>query len=398
MPTQKRSTSKKSTRASSKKSKPHGESIRVSELLEALQRINQGRPIRAPRDAHPDVVKVFSELGNLAERRISAEQPSSVTPIVAKPITNWAEANGRIGDLADRVCGASDALANVCSLVNGLPSVEETQANANELDRIVTECLEHCESGLEAVLRTISDIYRTRESTQEAVSVISNLGFRLEAMKEICATISNLSHELKVIGVNAQILVAQSGKHGPAFRFVAEKVEEIGKGIEGNVRDIEQLISTIGGESHGALGLVERGAHSVDPGVEQANTAERALKHIVDRCTQLQGLSRGPTNAIMSWKQATEGLRRVALAMNSISVETEALATWTSNTHSMAEQTRNELMGHAIEQWALTGERLLDFAKRMEQATSAREQTFHRLGEVLDKLDRAPRVKSGHRK
>jgi len=398
VPTQKRKAIKRSARSSAKKSNPGEESIRVSELLDALQRLNQGRPIRAPRDAHPDVVKVFTELGNLAERRASAEPPSSVAPIVVKPIENLADANGRIRDLADRVWGASDALADVCSLVNGLPAVEEAQANADEAVRLVTECLEHCESGIEAILRTISDIYRTKESTQVAVSVISNLGFRLEAMKEICAAISTLSHELKVIGVNAQILAAQSGKQGPAFRVIAEKVEEAGKGIEGSVRDVEELISTIRGESMGAIGLVERSVHSVDPGVEQANTAERAIKHIVDRCTQLQALTRRPAESITSWKQAGDSLHRAVSTMTPILADTTALANWSSNLQTTTEQARNELMGKAIEQWASTGERLLDFAKRMEQATSAQEETFRRLGEVLDKLDREPAVKSERRK
>lgn len=274
-------------------------------------------------------------------------------------------------------------MLDVSSSVSHLPSVDEADANAKAMVQHVHQVIGHCEIGLDAIVRTISDIYRAKESAQGAVSVICNLGFRLDAMNELCATISRQSHELTVVAINAQIMAAQNNEQSPAFQVIAHKVETLGKSIEANIRDIGQLITTIRDESRGALDLVERSAHSVDPGVEQANTAERALNHIQDRCTQMGTLFRASNDAIVSWEKAQNGMQQVALVMQPLCAEADALAAWATSAQRKTEHTRNELIGKAIEQWASVGGQLLDFAKRMDQSVQIQEQTYARMGHLL---------------
>jgi hypothetical protein len=66
-------------------------------------------------------------------------------------------------------------------------SIDQVQSNANETARLSEEVALDAERGAEAILKTIGEIYRIKESSQEAVAVISNLGFRIEAIGQILA-------------------------------------------------------------------------------------------------------------------------------------------------------------------------------------------------------------------
>jgi methyl-accepting chemotaxis protein len=396
MATRKRAAAKKSSRTSSKQSTTAGESIPVAELLEALQRVNEGKPIRAPRDAKPEVARVFQELKTLALRAGSSENGqahadhrgngSSLPKNGAVPSLD--EANERLRDLAERVHDASEALANAHSYVTDLPSGEQATANGNEMVRRLDEALEQCDRGEDAALRTISEIYRTKESMHLAVSVISTLGFRLEWLTGQCEALQALILELNLLMVNGQILAAQAGKHGVGFRAVIDRVAECRIAMDSNVREIQEMISTIRSESNGGISAIENHAHSVDPGVEKANEAQRAFGHLRNACTEMRPLTQAALQSIASWKQATDCLHLAKTTVAAITTETDALTVWGANLQATGIDTRIQLLDKAIAQWNSAGGQLLSFAQRMEQSTAAQEQTFRRLGDLLNKIER----------
>jgi propanol-preferring alcohol dehydrogenase len=71
-------------------------------------------------------------------------------------------------------------------------SIDQVQSNANETARLSEEVAQDAERGAEAILKTIGEIYRIKESSQEAVSVIANLGSRIEAIGQIVGVIERV--------------------------------------------------------------------------------------------------------------------------------------------------------------------------------------------------------------
>lgn len=145
--------------------------------------------------------------------------------------------------------------------------------------------------------------------------------------------------------------------------------------MDSNVREIQEMISTIRSESNGGVSAIENHAHSVDPGVEKANEAQRAFGHLRNACTEMRPLTQAALQSIASWKQATDCLHLAKTTVAAITTETDALTVWGANLQATGIDTRIQLLDKALAQWNSAGGQLLSFAQRMEQSTAAHAAT-----------------------
>src|SRR5258708_13188574 len=106
-------------------------------------------------------------------------------------------------------------------------SIDQVQSNANETAKLSEEVASDAERGAESILKTIGEIYRIKESSQEAVAVISNLGFRIEAIGQILAVIDDVAEQTNLLALNAAIIAAQAADHGKGFAVVASHINAL---------------------------------------------------------------------------------------------------------------------------------------------------------------------------
>ena len=329
-----------------------------------------------------------------------------------------------IREVAKNVDGLSLTAEETSSSMNQMDvSIDQVQSNANETARLSEEVAMDAEKGAEAILKTISEIYRIKESSQEAVSVISNLNFRIEAIGQILDTIDEVAEQTNLLALNAAILSAQAGEHGKGFQVVAEQIKELADRSSASTKDISDLIKTIQQESKNAIAAVERGAHNVDRGVEVSNEAERALKKITESSQKstnmVRAIARATVEQAKGSKQVTDAIGRIAETVQQIAAATaeqargselimksaEKMRTITQHVErSSQEQARGgRQMTSSIEQisamvnnlntsqrnWSHKGEQILDAAKKIEESARAQEQTLRQLGNALERLRRS---------
>ena len=205
-------------------------------------------------------------------------------------------------------------------------SIDQVQSNANETARLSEEVATDAEKGAEAILKTIGEIYRIKESSQEAVAVISNLGFRIEAIGQILQVIDDVAEQTNLLALNAAIIAAQAGEHGKGFAVVADEIKDRAERAGGSTKEIAELIKTIQSESKNAIAAVERGAHNVDRGVEVSNEAERALKKILESSQKstnmVRAIARATVEQAKGSKQVTDAIGRIAETVQHIAAAT----------------------------------------------------------------------------
>ena len=196
-----------------------------------------------------------------------------------------------IKEVAKNVDALSLTAEETSSSMNEMDvSIDQVQSNANETARLSEEVAHDAEKGAEAILKTIGEINRIKESSQEAVAVISNLGSRIDAIGQILNVIDDVAEQTNLLALNAAIIAAQAGEHGKGFAVVADEIKDLAERAGASTKEIADLIKTIQAESKNAIDAVERGAHNVDRGVEVSNEAERALKKILEssqKCTNM---------------------------------------------------------------------------------------------------------------
>jgi methyl-accepting chemotaxis protein len=316
-----------------------------------------------------------------------AENVGELAQSVRETVSSIEEMAYSIKEVAKNVEALSLTAEETSSSMNEMDlSIDQVQSNANETARLSEEVAQDAERGAEAILKTISEIYRIKESSQEAVSVIASLGSRIEAIGQIVGVIDEVAEQTNLLALNAAILAAQSGEHGKGFAVVADEIKDLAERAGGSTKEIADLVKTIQSESKNAISAVERSSHNVDRGVEVSNEAERALKKILESSQKstnmVRAIARATVEQAKGSKQVTDAIGRIAETVQQIAAAT-------------AEQARgSELIMKSAEK--MRGITQHVERSSQEQARGGRQitQTIESIAGMVSQLNNAQRVQS----
>jgi methyl-accepting chemotaxis protein len=289
-----------------------------------------------------------------------------------------------IKEVAKNVDALSLTAEETSSSMNEMDvSIDQVQSNANETARLSEEVAQDAERGAEAILKTIGEIYRIKESSQEAVAVISNLGSRIDAIGQILNVIDDVAEQTNLLALNAAIIAAQAGEHGKGFAVVADEIKDLAERAGASTKEIADLIKTIQTESKNAIQAVERGALNVDRGVEVSNEAERALKKILESSQKstnmVRAIARATVEQAKGSKQVTDAIGRIAATVQQIAAAT-------------AQQARgSELI-------MKSGEKMRTIAQQVERSTHEQSNGSRQLKQAIENINgMVGQLNSAHR-
>ena len=347
-----------------------------------------------------------------------AENIGELAGSVRETVSSIEEMAYSIKEVAKNVDALSLTAEETSSSMNEMDvSIDQVQSNANETARLSEEVALDAEKGAEAILKTISEIYRIKESSQEAVQVISNLGTRIEAIGQIVNVIDDVAEQTNLLALNAAIIAAQAGEQGKGFAVVADEIKDLAERAGASTREITDLIKTIQTESKNAITAVERGAHNVDRGVEVSNEAERALKKILESSQKstnmVRAIARATVEQAKGSKQVTDAMGRIAETVQQIAAATAEQARGTELITKSADKLRlisqhverssqeqakgSRQISTSIERisqlvaqlaagqktQARSSEQLVSSAQKMEEALRSQEAAIAQLGKGL---------------
>jgi methyl-accepting chemotaxis protein len=256
-----------------------------------------------------------------------AEHIGELSQSVRESVSSIEEMTYSIKEVAKNVDALSLTAEETSSSMNQMDvSIDQVQSNANETARLSEEVARDAEHGAESILKTIGEIYRIKESSQEAVAVISNLGSRIDAIGQILNVIDEVAEQTNLLALNAAIIAAQAGEHGKGFAVVADEIKDLAERAGASTKEIADLIKTIQSESRNAIQAVERGAQNVDRGVQVSNEAERALKKILESSQKstnmVRAIARATVEQAKGSKQVTDAIGRIAETVQQIAAAT----------------------------------------------------------------------------
>ncbi len=295
----------------------------IKEMTSSLREIAQHVEVLAgsAEESSSSILEMTATNDEVAENIV--ELASSVRETVA----SIEEMAFSIKEVAKNVDALSLTAEETSSSMNEMDvSIDQVQSNANETARLSEEVAQDAERGAEAILKTIGEIYRIKESSQEAVAVISNLGSRIDAIGQILNVIDEVAEQTNLLALNAAIIAAQAGEHGKGFAVVADEIKDLAERAGASTKEIADLIKTIQSESKNAISAVERGAQNVDRGVEVSNEAERALKKILESSQKstnmVRAIARATVEQAKGSKQVTDAIGRIAETVQQIAAAT----------------------------------------------------------------------------
>jgi methyl-accepting chemotaxis protein len=322
-----------------------------------------------------------------------AQNVAELAASVRETATSIEEMAYSIREVARNIDALSLTAEETSSSMNEMDvSIDQVQSNANETARLSEEVALDAERGAESILKTIGEIGRIRESSQEAVSVISNLGTRIDAIGQILAVIDDVAEQTNLLALNAAIIAAQAGEHGKGFAVVADEIKDLAERAGGSTKEIAELIKTIQAESRNAITAVERGAQNVSRGVEVSNEAERALKKILESSQKstamVRAIARATVEQAKGSKQVTDAIGRIAETVQQIAAATAQQARGSDQIMKSAEKMRmiTQHVERSSQEQARGGRQItssIEQISSMVNTLNASQRTQRRSGEML---------------
>jgi methyl-accepting chemotaxis protein len=337
-------------------------------MSEALKEINEHIEVLAARAAESST----SIQGMTHTTDQVAENMGELGVSVRESVASIEEMTFSIKEVAKNVDALSLTAEETSASMNEMDvSIDQVQSNANETARLSEEVTRDAEHGAESILKTIGEIYRIKESSQEAVAVISNLGSRIDAIGQILNVIDEVAEQTNLLALNAAIIAAQAGEHGKGFAVVAEQIKDLAERSGASTKEIADLIKTIQSESRNAIQAVERGAQNVDRGVQVSNEAERALKKILESSEKstdmVRAIARATVEQAKGSKQVTDSIGRIAETVQQIAAAT-------------AEQARgSELI-------MTTGERMRGISQQVERSSQEQARGGRQVSQAIESI------------
>ncbi|MBP6369060.1 MAG: hypothetical protein KA286_03555 [Burkholderiales bacterium] len=327
-----------------------------------------------------------------------AQNVGELATSVRETATSIEEMAYSIREVARNIDALSLTAEETSSSMNEMDvSIDQVQSNANETARLSEEVALDAERGAEAILKTISEINRIRESSTEAVNVISSLNTRIEAIGQILAVIDDVAEQTNLLALNAAIIAAQAGEHGKGFAVVADEIKDLAERAGGSTKEIADLIKTIQSESRNAISAVERGAQNVSRGVEVSNEAERALKKILESSQKstamVRAIARATVEQAKGSKQVTDAIGRIAETVQQIAAATAQQARGSDQIMKSAEKMRmiTQHVERSSQEQAKGGRQItaaIEQISNMVNTLNASQRTQTRGGEQLGELSR----------
>jgi methyl-accepting chemotaxis protein len=301
-----------------------------------------------------------------------AENIGELGASVRESVASIEEMTFSIKEVAKNVDALSLTAEETSSSMNEMDvSIDQVQSNANETARLSEEVARDAETGAEAILKTIGEIYRIKESSQEAVSVIANLGSKIDAIGQILNVIDEVAEQTNLLALNAAIIAAQAGEHGKGFAVVADEIKDLAERAGASTKEIADLIKTIQYESKKAIQAVEHGAQNVDRGVQVSNDAERALKKILESSQKSTNMVRAIARATV---EQAKGSRQVTDAIGRIAETVQQIAAAT------AEQARgSELI-------MSSGEKMRTIAQQVERSSQEQSRGGRQITQAIEHM------------
>lgn len=160
-------------------------------------------------------------------------------------------------------------------------SVQRVAENAKEAEEVALSSSVTALKGGEAVERTVAGILQIRETVSETARKVKRLAEASQEISKIVALISQIASRTNLLALNASIQAARAGESGRGFAVVAGEVRQLADRSAKSLKEIEQIVLQIQGETGSVMTAMEEGIQQVIDVTDKSEQAKRSLEDII---------------------------------------------------------------------------------------------------------------------
>jgi len=206
------------------------------------------------------------------------------------------EISAKIEEIANDSFKQTEAVGRANELFSELlDGVSQTQRLAGESYAESETAMAISEEGRSLIKKTVLSIHEISGSTDDTVTVLSQLDDTAQEVSGISSTINGIADSINLLALNASIEAARAGEHGRGFSVVAEEVRKLAEQTSNESKEIQSLLNDILKQVENATSSIHATKNSVDHGVEAVTQVDgmfteiiSSVENVVDRITTIR--------------------------------------------------------------------------------------------------------------
>ncbi|HUO23803.1 MAG TPA: globin-coupled sensor protein [Caulobacteraceae bacterium] len=319
----------------------------ISVYLNALEEARQATEARAKAVSDAVMKAVGEALGKLSQgdltHQIGDDMPADYRQMredFNSAIEQLAAALGQVQENASGISVGADQIATAAEDLSRrtehqAASLEETAAALDQITATVTRTAAGAAQASQTVNATKAEAVRSGEVVSQAVSAMGEIERSSNEINQIIGVIDEIAFQTNLLALNAGVEAARAGDAGRGFAVVAQEVRALAQRSAGAAKEIKTLISA--------------SSRQVSQGVTLVGETGRALKDIMVKVSEIDGLVAEIAN---SAQQQATALAEVNTAVNQMDQVVQQNAAMVEETtaaaHSLKSATEElaELVAH----------------------------------------------------
>lgn len=204
-----------------------------------------------------------------------------------------------------QVSQASQALSQGAS--EQASSLEEITSSSTEISSQTKQNTENAVKVNSLAQEAQENAEKGNQQMKELVKAMNDINESAESIKKVVKTIDDISFQINLLALNANVEAARAGKYGKGFAVVAEEVRNLAVRSAESVKDTTRMVEE-------AISNIQKGNTLVEGTAVQ-------LDEIVKGSSQVVVLAE---EVAIAGREQTQGLEQISLGLNQIDQVTQS--------------------------------------------------------------------------
>jgi twitching motility protein PilJ len=201
-------------------------------------------------------------------------------------------------------------------------SIQRVAESAREAETVARTSSLTALKGGEAVELTVAGVLQIRETVYDTTRKVKRLAEASQEISKIVAAISQISSRTNLLALNASLQAARAGEAGRGFAVVADEVRQLADRSAKSLKEIEQIVTQIQGETNSVMNAMEDGLQQVLDVSEKSEQAKSALEEIIEVSNHINQLVQSITADTIQQKENSQAVAQVMQSVETTAQET----------------------------------------------------------------------------